>query len=152
MFRLAPVRFSPLAVMLCFVAMGRFDTAQAQVLTVSNSSLSFTAAQGANPSPNSQTIDVGSTGANIVYSISLSTHRVLAVSGRFPKRIPGGSTSGTALLIRSRSQVNSATLDERLLQRGSHHADSNTGSPALPPTVTISVSLTVTGTRDHHVD
>lgn len=142
MFRLAPVRFTPFAMLLCLVALGRFDTAQAQNLTVSNSSLSFTAAQGANPSPNSQSIDVGSTGGNITYSISLSPSGSW-LSAAVPNGF-GGSPSGTTP-DQITVQVNSAGGGGiQALANGSY-----TGTITLTPTVgtavTISVSLTVSG-------
>lgn len=128
--------------LLCLVALGRFDTAQAQNLTVSNSSLSFTAAQGANPSPNSQSIDVGSTGGNITYSISLSPSGSW-LSAAVPNGF-GGSPSGTTP-DQITVQVNSAGGGGiQALANGSY-----TGTITLTPTVgtavTISVSLTVSG-------
>src|SRR5580698_7182171 len=91
-FRLAPVRFTSLAMMMGFIGLGCFDTVRAQSLTVSTTNLAFTTAQGANPSPNYQSVNVGSTGGNLTYSISLTPSgswlSALASNGF------GGSSSG----------------------------------------------------------
>ena len=138
LFRQAPVRFTYLATMMCFLAVGSFDTLKAQSLTVSSTSLAFTAAQGANPSPVSQTVKVGSTGANVNYTISLSpTGSWLSAS--VPNGF-GGSPSGTTP-DQITVQINSTTLP----------SGSYTGTITLTPTVgaavAISVSLAISGTN-----
>jgi uncharacterized protein (TIGR03437 family) len=135
MYRLAPVRFTSFAVMMGFIALGCFDTVEAQSLTLSSTSLVFTAAQGGNPA-NTQTVSVGSTGGNLNYSLSFQP------AGAWLSAAPsgfGGGSSGTApdaLTV----QINSTTL-----------ANGNyTGTITLTPTngstpAVIAVSLTVNG-------
>jgi len=137
-FRLAPIRLTSFAMLLCFVALGRFDTAQAQSLTVSSTTLSFTAAQGANPSPASQMVTVSSTGAVLNYNISLtpSGSWLSAAAGNGF----GGSSSGTTP-DQITVQINSTSL-----ATGTY-----TGTITLIPTsgggatASIAVSLSVTG-------
>ncbi len=120
---------------MCFIALGRFDTAEAQSLTLSSTSLVFTAAQGGNPA-NTQTVSVGSTGGNLNYSLTFQP------AGAWLSAAPssfGGGNSGTApdtLTV----QINSTSL-----ANGSY-----SGTITLTPTngsanAIIAVSLTVTG-------
>jgi uncharacterized protein (TIGR03437 family) len=138
MFRLAPVRFTPFAMLMCFLALGRFDTAQAQTLTVSNSSLAFTAAQGSNPNPNFQYVNVGSTGGNANYNITFNPSGSW-LSAAAQNGSPGGSASGTAP-----DQI-AVAINSTSLASGTYP-----GTVTLTPSgggtaVTISISLTVSG-------
>ncbi len=138
LYRLAPVRFTSFSTIICFLALGCFDTLRAQSLTVSSTSLAFTAAQGANPSPNFQTINVASTGANVTYAISFSpSGSWLQASAQ--NGAPGGSPSGN-----TPDQLGVA-ITSTTLANGVY-----SGTITLTPSgggtaVTISVSLTVTG-------
>ena len=135
-FRQAPVRFTNLATILCFLAVGSFDTLKAQSLTVSSTNLVFTAAQGANPIPVSQTVNVGSTGANLIYNITLSpSGSWLSASAQTGF---GGSSSGTTP-DQINVQVNSTSLPS-----GSY-SGTVTLTPTVGTAVTISVGLTITG-------
>jgi uncharacterized protein (TIGR03437 family) len=140
LFRLAPVRFTTFAAFVCFFALGRFDTAQAQVLTVSSTNLTFTAPQGGNPS-GTQNVNVGSTGGNLNYTISLQpsgSWLSAAVSNGFG----GSSTSGTApdtLTV----QINSTTLANGTYS-GTITLTPNNGT--TPAVITISLAITGSGT------
>jgi uncharacterized protein (TIGR03437 family) len=135
MYRLPPVRFTSFATMMCFIALGSFDTAEAQSLTLSSTSLVFTTAQGGNPG-STQMVSVGSTGGNLSYSLKFQPNAswLSAAPSGF-----GGGNSGTApdtLTV----QVNSTSL-----ANGSY-----SGTITLTPTngsanAIIAVSLTVTG-------
>lgn len=134
-FRSGRARFLSLAVVAGVFALGSFDTAQAQTLTLSTTTLSFTAAQGNSPSPPTQSVSVGSTGAAINYTISVDQTWLVASTGAFNGN---GGTSGPndPLVI----QVNSGSLN----------AGNFTGHVVLTPTngsgaATITVSLTITG-------
>jgi uncharacterized protein (TIGR03437 family) len=132
LFRLAPVRFTTLAMMMSFVALGLFDTAEAQSLTVSPSSLTFTTAQGGNPS-STQTVNVGSTGGTLNYLISTNATWIAASTGPFNGT---GGSAPDALTV----QVNSASLP----------SGNYTGTITLTPAngtaaASIAVSLTVSG-------
>jgi uncharacterized protein (TIGR03437 family) len=132
LFRLAPARFTTFIVFACFFALGTFDTLNAQSLTVSPSTLSFTAPQGGNPA-SLQSVTVGSTGGNLNYIISINANWISASTGDF------GGTGGNApdtLTV----QVNSISLSN-----GSY-----TGTITLTPAngtaaASIPVSLTVSG-------
>jgi trimeric autotransporter adhesin len=129
--RLAPVRFTTFGLLACFFALGCFDTVHAQGLTVSPNNLVFTAPQGGNPNPPTQTVTVGGTGS---YIISTNAAWIFAATSSF-----GGGTSGNApdtITV----QINSTSL-----ATGSY-----SGTITLQPTggtgaVTITVSLTVSG-------
>jgi uncharacterized protein (TIGR03437 family) len=137
LYRLAPVRFTSFATLLCFLALGCFDTVQAQTLTVSSSSLAFTAAQGANPVPNTQTVNVGSTGGNLTYNISFApSGSWLAAQANTGF---GGSSSGN-----TPSQLG-VVVTSSALAIGSY-SGTVTLTPNVGTPVTISVSLTVSGT------
>src|ERR1035437_8612944 len=92
LFRLAPVRFTTFGLLACFFALGSFDTVQAQngTLTVSTNTLSFTSAQGGNPST-TQTVSIGSTGGSINFTIATTATWLSAGTGQ----VTGGN-SGTA--------------------------------------------------------
>ncbi|HVO96770.1 MAG TPA: BACON domain-containing carbohydrate-binding protein [Bryobacteraceae bacterium] len=135
LFRLVSVRFLSVAALALLSVLGSFDTAQGQTLTLSTNTLSFTAAQGNNPSPPFQTVSVGSTGAAINYKISSDQTWLLASACQF---CGDGGTSGPnePLTI----QVTSSSLN----------AGNYTGHITLTPTngsptATITVTLTVTG-------
>ncbi len=135
-FRHAPVRFTHLAPILCFLAVGSFDTLKAQSLTVSSTNLAFTAAQGANPNPINQTVNVGSTGANLVYNISLTpSGSWLSASAQTGF---GGSSSGT-----TPDQIN-VQINSTSLPSGSY-SGTITLTPTVGSAVTISVALTISG-------
>lgn len=133
--RLAAVRFTTFGLFACFLALGSFDTVQAQsgTLTVSTNTLTFTAAQGGNPSTY-QTISVGSTGGSINYTIATTATWLSASDCGF-----AGGNSGTApdnLCV----QVISSSLAS-----GTYN-----GTITLAPTngtanVTIAVALNVSG-------
>jgi uncharacterized protein (TIGR03437 family) len=132
---LTPFRFTTFAMMACFVALGSFDTAQAQNLTVSSSTLVFTAAQGGNPNPPTQMVTTGSTGGSINFIISYSANSSWLSASTGPFNGTGG-TSGQVLTV----QVNSI-----LLASGSHN-----GTITLTPSngtavATIAVALTISG-------
>ena len=134
LFRLTAVRFLSVAFAASFIAMGCFDTAQGQTLTVSNANLTFTAAQGNNPSPPTQQVSIGSTGASINYLISTDQRWLLASSGPF------GGTGGTSGIDPLTIQINSISLN----------AGTYTGIVTLTPTngvarATITVTLTISG-------
>ncbi len=123
---------------MCFLALGRFDTAQAQTLTVSNSSLAFTAAQGSDPNPNFQYVNVGSNGGNANYAITFSPSGSW-LSAAAQNGSPGGSSSGTAP-----DQI-AVAINSTSLAGGNY-----SGTVTLTPTgggtaVTISISLTING-------
>lgn len=130
-FRLAPIGFSTFAIVACLLALGCFDTTHAQTLTVSTSTLAFTAAQGNNPNPPSQSVTTGGTG-NFIISISASW--ISASTGPFNGN---GGTAGNTLIV----QVNSASLA----------AGNYSGTITLTPTaggstpVPIAVTLAVSG-------
>ena len=135
-YRLAPVRFTSFAMTMCFIALGCFDTAKAQSLTVSSTSLVFTAAQGGNPA-NTQTVSVGSTGGNLNYSLTFQP--AASWLSAAASNLIGGGQFGSApdtLIV----QINSTPLA----------SGSYSGTITLTPTngsanATIAVSLTVTG-------
>ncbi len=133
LYRTAPARFSTfgpmLAILACFFALGTFDTAQAQNLTVSTSTLTFTAPQGGNPNPPTQNVNVGGTGN---YIISTASSWIFASTGAFSGT---GGTAPDTLTV----QINSSTLAAGSYS-GTITLTPNAGTP-----VTISVSLTVSG-------
>jgi uncharacterized protein (TIGR03437 family) len=99
--------------MMSFVVLGLFDTAKAQSLTVSPSSLTFTTAQGGSPA-GTQTVNVTSTGGTLNYLISTNATWISASTGPFngtggsapdtltvailSTSLPSGSYSGTITL------------------------------------------------------
>lgn len=135
LFRLADVRFTTFGLLVCFLALGSFDTVHAQTgnLTVSTTTLSFTAAQGGNPA-GYQTVSVGSTGGSINYTIATTATWLSAGTG--------GVASG-----------NSGTAPDTLYVQvisSSLAAGAYNGTITLQPTngtsiVQIAVSLTVSG-------
>ncbi len=133
-FRITPARFIMFATLACFFALGCFDTVQAQsTLTVSNSSLAFTAANGGNPNPPTASVSVGSTGGSVNYIISTNAAWIFASTGAF------SGTGGTA------PDVLTVQISSSSLATGGY-----TGTITLTPSngtaaVTITVSLTVTG-------
>ncbi len=136
LFRLAPIRFTSFAMMMCFLGVGRFDTAQAQSLTVSSTSLSFTTAQGSSPA-STQTVSVASTGGNVIYNITLQPAGSWLSAGA--SNGFGGTLTGTApdsLTV----QINSNSLPNGNYTGTITLTPNGGGTPA-----TIAVSLTVTG-------
>jgi uncharacterized protein (TIGR03437 family) len=131
--RLAPHRFKSfktLALMAGLLGLGTFDTVQAQTLTVSATTLSFTAVQGSNPNPATQQVVTGGSGNFI---ISTNASWIFASTGAFNGN---GGTAGETLTV----QINSTSLSS-----GSYN-----GTITLTPTngnaaVTITVNLTVSG-------
>src|SRR5260370_23545614 len=83
MFRLAPLgfrKFSPGLLALSLLALGCFDTVPAESLTVSTTTLTFTAPQGG--SPVDQMVSVGtSTGATVNYTINTTATWLSAGTG-----------------------------------------------------------------------
>jgi uncharacterized protein (TIGR03437 family) len=136
MFRLAPVRLTTFAMMLCFLGLGRFDTAQGQSLTVSTSTLAFTAPQGGSPA-STQSVSIGSTGGNINYSISLqpsgSWLSAAASNGNISSSLAG--TAPDIITV----QINSNSL------AGGSYTGTITLTPTAGTPVVINVSLTVSG-------
>jgi uncharacterized protein (TIGR03437 family) len=130
--RIASLRLTPFACLLCLLALGRFDTAQAQSLTVSTTSLNFAAAQGSNPGSD-QTVSVGSSnGSSIAYTITTSASWLTASTGAF---------SGT-------SGVTNDTLTVEVLSSSltaGNYSGTITLTPSTGTAVTITVSLTVSG-------
>jgi trimeric autotransporter adhesin len=132
LYRLAPVRFTSFAMMMSFVVLGLFDTAKAQSLTVSPSSLTFTTAQGGNPS-NTQTVNVTSTGGTLNYLISTNATWISASTGPFNGT---GGSAPDALTV----EILSSSLP----------SGNYTGTITLAPAngtaaASIAVSLTVSG-------
>jgi uncharacterized protein (TIGR03437 family) len=137
LFRLAPVRFRMFApgmlLVLLLLALGSFDTVRAQTLTVSTTTLSYTAPQGGSPAD--QTVSVGtSTGANLGYTIATNATWLSAGSGG-----PTSGNSGNA----------PDTLDVQVITRGLSTGTYN-GTITLTPTnstavATIAVTLTISG-------
>jgi uncharacterized protein (TIGR03437 family) len=139
MLRLAPVRLITFA-MISFCAVGCFDTLQAQSLTVSNSTLAFTAAQGSDPAPPTQSVSVGtSTGSSVQFTItttlSSGSNWLFAGTGQFSGN--SGTAPGTVTV-----QVTSASLASGTYNGTITLTPNNTSGA-----VVISVALTVTGTN-----
>jgi len=136
MYRLAPVRFTSFATTMCFIALGCFDTAKAQSLTLSSTNLVFTAAQGGNPA-NTQTVSVGTTGGNLNYSLTFLPNASWLSAAA--SNLVGGGQYGSApdtLTV----QINSTSLPNGNYTGTITLTPSNGGALAV-----ISVSLTITG-------
>src|SRR5487761_2656921 len=134
LFRAGRARFLSLAAAALFLVLGSFDTAKGQTLTLSASTLNFTAAQGNNPATTQQ-VSVGSTGASINYIISSDQSWLLASACGF---CGDGGTSGPTEPLTI--QVNSSSLN----------AGSYSGNVTLTPTngspkAVVAVILTITG-------
>jgi uncharacterized protein (TIGR03437 family) len=129
--RIAPARFLPFTALACLVAVGCFDTAQAQDLTVSTSTLAFSTSPGVNP-VNAQTVSIGSTGASFSFTISADASWISASTGL----VPGNGTTGQTLTV----QVTSSSLASGSYT-GHITLTPDNGSPA----VTITVNLDITG-------
>jgi len=129
LFRLATVRLTSLGLLACFFALGSFDTLRAQNLTVNPSALVFTATTGGNPNPPTQQVTVNGTGN---YIISTNAAWLGASTGPF------AGTGGTAPDILT-VEVNSISLAS-----GSYNGTILL-QPTGGPSITISVSLTVSG-------
>jgi uncharacterized protein (TIGR03437 family) len=133
LFRLAPSRSVMYALIAGFFALGSFDTVQAQsVLTVSSTTLNFTATVNQNPS-NVQNVSVGSTtGSGVSYLINTNATWISASTGAF-----NGNSGITDDVLTV--QVYSASLA----------VGSYTGAITLTPStgnpVSIAVGLTVSG-------
>jgi trimeric autotransporter adhesin len=129
--RIAPARFLPFAALACLVALGCFDTVQAQDLTVSASTLAFSTSPGVNP-VNAQTVSIGSTGASFSFTISADASWISASTGL----VPGNGTTGQTLTV----QVTSSSLASGSYT-GHITLTPDNGSPA----VTITVNLDISG-------
>jgi uncharacterized protein (TIGR03437 family) len=133
-YRIAPARLMPFIVTAGLLALGCFDTVQAQNLTVSSTSLAFNTSKGVNPP--AQTVSTSSTGAsfNFMVSYPASANWLTAATSVFN---PTVGTTGQALTV----QVSAGGMATGTYTSTITLTPEN-GSPA----VNIAVALTITGT------
>ena len=102
MLRIAAAGFTPFILMACLLALGSFDTVEAQNLTVGSTTLAFNVAQGGSPSV--QTVTTGSTGGSINFSISYTASWITAGigAGGVALWVQGATSSRAAIFERDR--------------------------------------------------
>jgi uncharacterized protein (TIGR03437 family) len=129
--RVASARFTPFLLIAFLLALGCFDTAQAQNLTVSATALTFSTSPGINPMV--QAVTVGSTGSTS-YNITSSEPWVSAApDGSF------GSSSGTA------PDTLAVTVVSSSMASGTYTATITLTPTNGSPAVTIAVTLVISG-------
>src|SRR5580698_1369875 len=129
--RIAAARFMPLLVTSGLLAVGCFDTVQAQNLTLSTTSLSFSAAKGSNPP--TQTVTTGSSGGSFNFTITTNQSWLSAATSVFTGAT---GTTGQTLTV----QVTSSSLASGTYNGTITLTPDNSSSPA-----NIAVTLTVAG-------
>ncbi len=130
MSRIAPARFMPLMLTAGLLALGCFDTAQAQNLTVSSTTLNYNTSPGVNPP--TQTISTSSTGGSIDFNVAYSVPWISAATQAFD---PSSGISGQTLTV----QVTSSSLASGNYSSTVTLTPTN-GSPAVVITVNVSIS------------
>ena len=121
----------PLLVTSGLLAVGCFDTVQAQNLTLSTTSLSFSTAKGSNPP--TQTVTTGSSGGSFNFTISSNQSWLSAATSVFTGAT---GTTGQTLTV----QVTSSSLASGTYNGTVTLTPDNSSSPA-----NIAVTLTVAG-------
>jgi trimeric autotransporter adhesin len=129
--RVASARFTPFLLAACLFGLGCFDTARAQTLTVSATTLTFSTSPGSNPP--AQTVTTGSTGGSFNFSIATTVNWLSVGTGALSG--PTGTTGQTLEIQATASGMASGTYASAIT------LTPNNGSPA----VVINVTLTISG-------
>lgn len=130
-FRIAAAGFTPFILMACLLALGSFDTVEAQNLTVGSTTLAFNVAQGGSPSV--QTVTTGSTGGSINFSISYTASWISAGTGLF------NGTTGTS------GQTLTVTVAPGNMASGNYNTTITLTPQNSSAPVDIAVNLTISG-------